>query len=570
MSLYLKYRPQKFADLSGQDHIKKTLQKGIELERLAHAYLFCGPRGTGKTTSARLIAKSLNCLNFDKEKIEPCNECKICKEINEGSLVDVVEIDAASNRGIDEIRELRESVKFSPYHAENKVYIIDEVHMLTKEAFNALLKTLEEPPANVYFVLATTEVHKIPDTIISRCQRYDFKRIMDVDILERISFINESEKFGIEEEALKLVVRKSRGGMRDAISLLDQVSASGLIEKEEVSKVLGVTPEDTLVELIELIIGGEPMRAVEAVVNINNSGYGAQQINLDMVTVLRDKLQEAVFGDNVAEQSRYLFLLDSWQKIWNVFKESAIPSLALEIFSVKTSNHFADINVEMPAPVNKVVDTEVRESTKTVEKVEKQDVVVEKAEVKKKDIKPNVNTEVTENEDIKNILENEEVTLKKREKEDTEDGKKTKKTRMSKKADLSSMSKDDLEKIWRDVVENIKVPVLKRTLQPTHLEVNEDGFLVKFNSNFHYKQVNKSENINLIGELLEEKLNGKVDFHFEVDTSLAEGLERKSQSKKVKHSAFDLDPSTGKPDEAMMEEESDDGLSVDEVAGFFS
>lgn len=563
MSLYLKYRPQSFKDLSGQQHVKRTLQKGIELNRLAHAYLFCGPRGTGKTTTARLIAKSLNCLNFDINSVEPCNECDICKEINNGSLVDVIEIDAASNRGIDEIRELRDSVQFNPYHAKNKVYIIDEVHMLTKEAFNALLKTLEEPPTNVYFILATTEVHKIPDTIISRCQRYDFKRIMENDILDRLSYINESEQFKIEEDALKLVVRKAKGGMRDAISLLDQVSASGLTLKEDVSQVLGVTPEDELVGLVDFILTGDVGKATEKVININNHGYGSQQINLDMTSLLRDKVQEAVFSDDASSQSQYLFLLENWQKIWNVFKESTITSLPLEVFVVKTANYFAGVNIDVPAPT-KVLEARIIEKTTPHIGETTENKIETNLNKEEKVIKPDP---LVVGENIKNILESGEIKLKKKKTESLD--KSTEQTD-SKIADLSNWTQSKLDEMWPEAIADVGMAILKRALQATKIKIDNGKILVRFNSNFPFEQAKKPEFVNEISRVLESKLNGKVEIEMLVDVSLAAEMSRKSQAKKVKHNAFDLDPSTGEPDIALTEEDPNAGLSVDEVASFFS
>ena len=226
MSLYLKYRPQNFSTLVGQEHAKKTIQSALKSQSLSHAYLFCGPRGTGKTSLARILAKGLNCTSPVAE-IEPCNQCEICQSINAGKLVDLIEIDAASNRGIDEIRELREKIVFSPSQAKTKVYIIDEVHMLTKEAFNALLKTLEEPPSHAYFVLATTEAHKIPETIVSRCQQFSFSRIDVTDISRRLEEIAQNEGAKFEKNALDLIAKLSSGGLRDAIGLLEQMMTAG-------------------------------------------------------------------------------------------------------------------------------------------------------------------------------------------------------------------------------------------------------------------------------------------------------------------------------------------------------
>ena len=223
MSLYLKYRPQNFKTIVGQDHIVTTLKNAIKHESLTHAYLFSGSRGTGKTSLARIIAKSLNCTNLE-EGVEPCDKCENCEAVLKGRLVDLIEIDAASNRGIDEIRELREKILFAPTQGKAKVYIIDEVHMLTKEAFNALLKTLEEPPAHAYFILATTEAHKIPETIISRCQQFNFRRISAEDIVKRLQEIGEEESVQAEPDALDLIAKISSGSLRDAIGLFEQMN----------------------------------------------------------------------------------------------------------------------------------------------------------------------------------------------------------------------------------------------------------------------------------------------------------------------------------------------------------
>ena len=220
VALYRQWRPQDFKNLVGQNHISSTLKNAIQLGKIAHAYLFSGPRGTGKTSTAKILAKSLNCMNGPTS--DPCNVCANCERITNGTSMDVLEIDAASNRGIDEIRELRESVKFAPVDGRYKVYIIDEVHMLTNEAFNALLKTLEEPPAHVVFILATTEAHKIPATIHSRCQRFDFRRIGFREIEQRLTDVAQHNGLTVAPDALKLIASHADGGLRDALSILDQ------------------------------------------------------------------------------------------------------------------------------------------------------------------------------------------------------------------------------------------------------------------------------------------------------------------------------------------------------------
>ncbi|UPA30478.1 DNA polymerase III subunit gamma/tau [Terrisporobacter glycolicus] len=253
-ALYRVYRPKTFEDVVGQEHIVKTLKNQIRNSNIGHAYLFSGTRGTGKTSTAKIFARAVNCLNSNDE--EPCNECEICVDTLNDNIMDIVEIDAASNNSVDDIRELRESVKYTPSKAKYKVYIIDEVHMLSQGAFNALLKTLEEPPSYVIFILATTEPHKIPATILSRCQRFDFKRVSSKDIANRMAYICEKENIQAEEKALSLIARNSQGALRDALSILDQCMSFGneIIEYNDVIELLGTVNIDELFELSQAII----------------------------------------------------------------------------------------------------------------------------------------------------------------------------------------------------------------------------------------------------------------------------------------------------------------------------
>jgi len=253
-ALYRVYRPQKFEDVVGQEHITKTLRNQIDSDNIGHAYLFSGTRGTGKTSTAKIFARAVNCL--DSIDQEPCNECEVCRDILSDNIMDVVEIDAASNNSVDDIRELRESVKYSPTKAKYKVYIIDEVHMLSQGAFNALLKTLEEPPSYVIFILATTEPHKIPATILSRCQRFDFKRVTVKDITLRMKRICTEENIEVEGKALNLIARNSQGALRDALSILDQCISFGdsKIDYKDVVELLGTVNIEQLFDLAQYII----------------------------------------------------------------------------------------------------------------------------------------------------------------------------------------------------------------------------------------------------------------------------------------------------------------------------
>ena len=288
-ALYRKWRSQTFEEVIGQQHVTRTLQNAIAADRVGHAYLFTGPRGTGKTSTARLLAKAVNCTG---ETARPCNACSICLAVNEGRLIDLIEIDAASNTSVDDIRDLRDKVDFRPGEASIKFYIIDEVHMLSKSAFNALLKTLEEPPPHVVFVLATTEPEKIPATITSRCQRFDFRRIKLEDVVGRLRFIVEQEGLKAEEEALTLIARQGGGSMRDSISLLDQLMAYGqeVLTLDVVRSVLGAADNRAIMRLVSYLLQDDAGAALSLVNEVVQNGVEPRQFALDIVEYLRGLL----------------------------------------------------------------------------------------------------------------------------------------------------------------------------------------------------------------------------------------------------------------------------------------
>jgi len=282
-----RYRPEVFEEVVGQRTITQTIQNAISQNRVAHAFLFTGARGVGKTSTARILAKALNC-EFGP-KINPCNQCPTCQEIKKGISIDVIEIDGASNRGIEEVRELRENVRYSPAKSRYKIYIIDEVHMLTREAFNALLKTLEEPPPHIIFIFATTEPHKIPATILSRCQRYDFKRIPLREILTNLKRIVEEEGIQISQRGLLSIAQASEGSMRDAQSLLDQVISYGgkEIKDEDIGEILGLIDQKMIHDTLEAIANKDPRKCVEMVEYIYHYGYDLQHFCRDLLQTLR-------------------------------------------------------------------------------------------------------------------------------------------------------------------------------------------------------------------------------------------------------------------------------------------
>ncbi len=286
-ALYRKWRPLTFDDVVSQPHITTTLSNQLISGKTAHAYLFTGSRGTGKTTCARIFAKTLNCLNMQNGK--PCLECDICKSADDGALSDIIEIDAASNNGVDDIREIREAAIFTPERCKYKIYIIDEVHMLSTNAFNALLKLMEEPPSYVKFILATTEIHKVPATILSRCQRYDFRRILTKDIVSRLLYIAGEEKISLESDAAELIARIADGGMRDALSLLDQcVAFSENVDVNTVSSAAGIAGRDYLFELLSCIIDMNASNAISIIDKLYSMSKDMQRLCEELLSQMRN------------------------------------------------------------------------------------------------------------------------------------------------------------------------------------------------------------------------------------------------------------------------------------------
>lgn len=309
VALYRKWRPQGFDSLVGQEAVRTALTNALETGRIAHAYLFAGPRGTGKTSTAKILAKAVNCEHGPTPN--PCNKCQNCVRINDGTSMDVFEIDAASNRGIDEIRDLREKVAFAPVNGRYKVYIIDEVHMLTTEAFNALLKTLEEPPPHVIFILATTEPHKIPATIHSRCQRFDFKRVTDSDIVKRLREVADGSGIAADDDALQLIAVQADGGMRDALSLLDQCGVMAeRVSAETVRSVLGIVGREALRELVKAVGEGNVSEALELLEALLAGGKDVKQIITELAEYLR-----AVLLYKASPEYREIYLTDTKEAI---------------------------------------------------------------------------------------------------------------------------------------------------------------------------------------------------------------------------------------------------------------
>ncbi|QQR54861.1 DNA polymerase III subunit gamma/tau [Candidatus Peregrinibacteria bacterium] len=348
-ALYRKYRPQRFEDLVGQTPIRVTLLEALKQGRLSHAYLFSGPRGTGKTSTARLVAKAIQCESRLASG-EPCGTCEICQLNARNELVDLVEVDAASNRGIDEIRDLREKIRFAPTRAKSKVYIIDEVHMLTKEAFNALLKSLEEPPPHVYFILATTEIHKIPETILSRCQRYDFKRISERDIVSHLEAVAKEEGRDAERSALECIAKVADGGMRDALSLFEQLSNEP-VTLALVQERLGLVGHQYCEELYGALGSCDASKALLLIENLYKEGMDLQAFTVAFLGLLRKKLHEAVEQKKTAVLPKLLEWIQLFDDAWIKLKRASIATLPLEIAVVRATHHPEAQKEEGPRPV---------------------------------------------------------------------------------------------------------------------------------------------------------------------------------------------------------------------------
>ncbi len=351
-ALYRKYRSQSFSDLVGQEATARALRGAIATDRVAHAYLFSGTRGTGKTTTARLLAKAVNCLRRAEGTSEPCNACESCVQIQNGSALDLIEIDAASNRGIDEIRDLREKVNLAPALGRKKVYIIDEAHMLTVEAFNALLKTLEEPPEHVVFVLCTTDANKVPLTVLGRCLHFVFRRFSEEQIVGRLTHIAESEGILVEPEALALVAHVAQGSMRDAVGMLDQLVplTEGRIELVTARDLLGITDPGQLDALVDLVLAGRAGEALDALSRIYEGGGELRQVVRGLMERCRDRLVRAIDERDAATRERLSTVLDALLHLDGEVRRHAEPRFLVEAALVRLAVEGTRAAEPAPAP----------------------------------------------------------------------------------------------------------------------------------------------------------------------------------------------------------------------------
>jgi len=531
-SLYRKWRPQVFEDIIGQKHITQTLMNAISLNRIAHAYIFSGPRGVGKTTTARILAKSLNCENGPTT--HPCNKCEKCIRITDGYSMDVIEIDGASNRGIDDIRDLRSKVKFAPAEGKYKVYIIDEVHMLTAEAFNALLKTLEEPPSHVIFVFATTAPHKIPNTILSRCQWFNFRRIPLQDIITKLKMISQDEKLNIEDKALNIIARSSTGSMRDAESTLDQVIAycGKEINLQSVRDILGIIKEDIFYDFMESIIKNDPVKGIEIINQVSDSGGDSSQFvknlmeyvhNLSLVKLCS---QEALDFKGIFTEDRECVLKQS--NLIEIEKLFTIVDYLAEAEKKMRYTHHPWILLEML--VVKFTSGENYSLKEDRDEKDKVEISVNPSLVLEKDT-----ILLNKKLDKKKGEKKEEVLLKKAVQNTVEEKKLS--------VHPSKNSTDiDLEKIWPKVLEKIKktkMSVYSFIVANNLIAIENDKLIIGFNKKyiFHKESLEKKNNKTLLKELIKEEIGKPLIIECIVNDNDKEdsflGIETKNSDRKV-------------------------------------
>lgn len=458
MSLYLKYRPRNLADLVGQDHIKTTLMNAIRLGTLSHAYLFAGPRGTGKTSTARLVAKALTCQN------EAMGEMA-----DAGNLVDIIEIDAASNRGIDEIRDLREKIQFAPVIAKAKVYIIDEVHMLTKEAFNALLKTLEEPPSHAYFILATTELHKVPETILSRCQHFSFQRISEDGIVGYLEHICKSEELTCERQALEVIADNANGGMRDAISTLEQMIVGRAVTFDYVRDNLGLVSSKVVASFAEELIAGHTQNTLETVAQLVHEGFDLSQFLRELVEYLREAMLKSVSQGQSPE--RILEVIEVMQEAAQKVKNSLIPQLPLEVACIK----LGDISetVSTPEKSSGGIFSAMGFGGGEKKEVKKEETLIEKsADLVKEEKKP-------EEKPIESVA--------------------------------LAFSQTNVQTRWKEIIDKVPTQTVKVAARNVEITVPEDGILeLSTPTDFYFDTLTSAQGRMEIAQVLESFFHQKI------------------------------------------------------------
>lgn len=494
--LYRKYRPQRLEEIVGQEHIKRALTNAIAMDKISHAYLFTGPRGTGKTSTARIFAKSLNCK--EGPTINPCGKCENCIDITNSVPMDVIEIDAASNRKVEDAQNILEKVMYAPVNSRYKIYIIDEVHMLSNTAFNALLKTLEEPPKNVIFILATTEVHKVLDTIKSRCQRFDFRRITTDDIVKHLRYISDSEKINITDDALFTIAKNSAGGMRDSIALLDQLSildGEEAISTDDINNLLGRLSFDTLHSLSNGITSSNPQGAIETLEKIYNSGNEPAQILTNLLDYFKNllivknckpeivfeltQLNEAQIKElqsqaNSLDTHQITFLIDKTADYIKEVKTTNNPRLWLEVGVIDLANLAENTSlIELQNRLSKL-EGGMPAQTVTASYKTPPTPVLNRQKIK----------ELTEDKSVKHIEQNtQEQKNIEQSKTETIQNESQKQEDFSPMPKAKSIPSDDITILWGQLLENISSPptraLLKQWANPVKISAEETVLTMK-------------------------------------------------------------------------------------------
>lgn len=564
--LYRKYRPQMLEEIVGQEHIKKALTNSIAMDRISHAYLFTGPRGTGKTSTARIFAKSLNCKNGPS--INPCGKCENCIDITNSTPMDVIEIDAASNRKVEDAQNILEKVMYAPVNSRYKIYIIDEVHMLSNTAFNALLKTLEEPPKNVIFILATTEVHKVLDTIKSRCQRFDFKRITTNDIVKHLRYISDSEKINITDDALFTIAKNSAGGMRDSIALLDQLSildGEEAISTDEINNLLGRLSFDTLHALAQGITTSNPQDAIETLEKIYNSGNEPTQILTNLLDYFKNLLivknckPEIVFELTQLNEAQIKELQAQAKDLDTHQIAFLIDKTADYIKEVKTTNNprlWLEVGVIDLA--NLAENTSLLELQNRLSKLESGAPVQTSTAAYKTPPAPVLNRQK-----IKDLSE--EKTVKHSETEhEPQKAKETLKTETIKENETKeefapmpkakSVSSDDVGILWGQLLENISSPptraLLKQWANPVKITPEETVLTMK--NEIFLNQVQSGSKKEMVSAAV-DAIFGQTDSNIIIRLPLPDDVQVKATPRQV--STQTPKPAKPEPQEELSEEE---------------
>lgn len=490
-ALYRAYRPQNFKDVVGQNHIIRTLKNQIQNNNVGHAYLFCGTRGTGKTSTAKIFARAVNCENSVDE--EPCNECEVCKDILNDNIMDVIEIDAASNNSVDDIREIRENVKYTPAKCKYKVYIIDEVHMLSQGAFNALLKTLEEPPSYVIFILATTEPHKIPATILSRCQRFDFKRVTVKDMAIRMKEICDDVNIEVDERALNLIARNSQGALRDALSILDQCMSfsEGNIEYKDVVDLLGTVNIEQLFEMAEYVIKEDTKKCLEILNEFVIWGKDIKNLvddlidhfrnlmvckvskDLDEIISLPDETVELLKSQSsLIETNEIIRILNILSTTQDAIKSSTNPRVLAEVSIMKLSQPMFDDSKEALLKRISTLEETIRSGNIKINNIETRGSIEVEKEIVQEQPKEEVYYEEVKSEDVKLI-----------------------------------------EKSWENILMHIKkdknMPVYAILREAREFNVNSNNLYIMFDDNFAFakNKLSDSNTLEYVESIVRETIN---------------------------------------------------------------